>query len=337
MLSRNAVCMTSIVDIASGFPTHPYKITATPTNGAIRIIDLSAPSREHSYTNSPTNCFQTNLSGWSDHMQGFIIQNPSTSPGNTSLAFGHVRAFHVPRTVTTGPANLICASIGAKHPFALTGYADGSVWSCNAIRKVLKSPKEKLYKLEHFRHQVMPFQTLEQQWKDRVLSMPEAQGHTIRATATFWVKNEPELNKSMANDESTKDSRKGQKNDKGKKKRDRKNQEKEKNRRRHLERMGEGDLGEGMEQEEEEDVEEQEQEDKTQYAPSKFVTHEPLTRVTAVAWNPNIEFAWWAVAAMGSGLVRVMDLGMRDFPAEEAEEDAVMGDGAEDDAEIYAA
>ncbi|KAK1831897.1 hypothetical protein QBC39DRAFT_382064 [Podospora conica] len=43
---------------------------------------------------------------------------------------------------------------------------------------------------------------------------------------------------------------------------------------------------------------------------SRAVTHEPLTRVTNVAWNPNLEFSCWAAFSMASGLVRVMDLGI---------------------------
>lgn len=44
--------------------------------------------------------------------------------------------------------------------------------------------------------------------------------------------------------------------------------------------------------------------------PSRAVIHEPLTRVTVVEWNPNEEFGYWAAAAMGSGLVKVLDLGL---------------------------
>lgn len=45
---------------------------------------------------------------------------------------------------------------------------------------------------------------------------------------------------------------------------------------------------------------------------SKVVIHEARTRITAAAWNPNIEYGWWAAAAMASGLVKVMDLGIGD-------------------------
>ncbi|KPM37172.1 hypothetical protein AK830_g9388 [Neonectria ditissima] len=44
--------------------------------------------------------------------------------------------------------------------------------------------------------------------------------------------------------------------------------------------------------------------------PTRAVVYEPLTRVTAVDWNPNEEYGYWAAAALGSGLVRVMDLGL---------------------------
>ena len=47
--------------------------------------------------------------------------------------------------------------------------------------------------------------------------------------------------------------------------------------------------------------------------PSKGILHEPLTRITAVEWNPNEGYGCWAAAAMGSGLVKVMDLGL-DMP-----------------------
>lgn len=45
---------------------------------------------------------------------------------------------------------------------------------------------------------------------------------------------------------------------------------------------------------------------------TRTVVHESRTRITVAAWNPNVEFGWWAAAAMGSGLVKVMDLGLAD-------------------------
>jgi transcription factor C subunit 6 len=37
---------------------------------------------------------------------------------------------------------------------------------------------------------------------------------------------------------------------------------------------------------------------------------EEQTAITALAWNPNLKFGTWAVAGMGSGLLRVEDVGI---------------------------
>ncbi|KAH0599375.1 hypothetical protein MHUMG1_02162 [Metarhizium humberi] len=44
--------------------------------------------------------------------------------------------------------------------------------------------------------------------------------------------------------------------------------------------------------------------------PTRGIVYEPLSRVTVVEWNPNEGFGCWAAAAMASGLVRIMDLGL---------------------------
>ena len=43
---------------------------------------------------------------------------------------------------------------------------------------------------------------------------------------------------------------------------------------------------------------------------SRVIIHEPLTRVTTILWNPNVQFSCWAACAMASGLIKVMDLGV---------------------------
>lgn len=44
---------------------------------------------------------------------------------------------------------------------------------------------------------------------------------------------------------------------------------------------------------------------------SRVVTHEPLTRLTTIVWNPNLKFSCWAACAMASGIIKVMDLGVQ--------------------------
>ncbi|EEY20183.1 conserved hypothetical protein [Verticillium alfalfae VaMs.102] len=48
--------------------------------------------------------------------------------------------------------------------------------------------------------------------------------------------------------------------------------------------------------------------------PEKIILREPLSRATAMAWNPNMEFACWAAISLASGLVKVMDLGVDYLP-----------------------
>ena len=38
--------------------------------------------------------------------------------------------------------------------------------------------------------------------------------------------------------------------------------------------------------------------------------YEESSAVTALAWNPNLRFGTWAVAGLGSGLLRVEDVGV---------------------------
>ncbi|PHH69005.1 hypothetical protein CDD82_132 [Ophiocordyceps australis] len=52
------------------------------------------------------------------------------------------------------------------------------------------------------------------------------------------------------------------------------------------------------------------EESSEQMDPRRGIVHEPGTRITAVEWNPNPGYGCWASAAMASGLVRVLDLGI---------------------------
>jgi transcription factor C subunit 6 len=55
-----------------------------------------------------------------------------------------------------------------------------------------------------------------------------------------------------------------------------------------------------------------------------------LTRISAVAWNPNVEFSWWAAAAMASGLVRIMDLGEQQLSRKKGKDEELSEEVAED-------
>jgi transcription factor C subunit 6 len=44
--------------------------------------------------------------------------------------------------------------------------------------------------------------------------------------------------------------------------------------------------------------------------PNKGILDEPLSRVTATSWNPNEGWGTWMAVAFGSGIVKVMDVGL---------------------------
>ncbi|GAB0132303.1 hypothetical protein EsDP_00000744 [Epichloe bromicola] len=48
--------------------------------------------------------------------------------------------------------------------------------------------------------------------------------------------------------------------------------------------------------------------------PTRGIVYEPLSRIASVEWNPNQDFGHWAAAAMATGLVRIMDLGLDNMP-----------------------
>lgn len=66
--------------------------------------------------------------------------------------------------------------------------------------------------------------------------------------------------------------------------------------------------------------------------PGPIVLYEPQTRITGVTWNPNVEFSWWAAAAMGSGLVRVMDVGAE--PQPEQQDDDILESNDENESDV---
>lgn len=298
MLNRLPVHHNTILDIASAYPSKPYMISSNPVGGNCKIIDLSRPSSEQSYITVAITHFQTHLHTWSDHLQGFIAAYPSGNPGNTALACLHARYYPSPRTVFTGYSQPICCSIGASHPYLLVGHPDGSLWSSNAIRKLLYDRGEPVSKVKLFEHEFSPV-------LPGTVQEPGING--VRGAVRFLQGFEPEANehpraermRQMMKNKRAKETKQKKKRAKGDEDED------------------EDEDVDDLAAEEDEGLQEktprkaaEEPDKKTIADRSKYVIHEPLTRVTDVCWNPNLEFGWWAAAAMGSGIVRIMDLGV---------------------------
>ncbi|KAL1853539.1 hypothetical protein VTK73DRAFT_9006 [Phialemonium thermophilum] len=337
MLQRHAVHSNFVLDVSSAYPSHPYLVASVPVGGFVTLIDLTQPSSETTCVSSPTIAFQPGLLGWNDHMQGWLGPQSSTGPGATSLVFLHARAFCLPRTMATMPSPPTALSVGGPHPFALAGCADGSLWGFNALGKLFKGRGERSFKMKLFEHEFRPVDA----FADPNVVASGADEGEVEATGktTESVQGKKKQEASGQEDGSSADSSDGeacplrgasrflqgfvaQPNEdprtermrgvahrkmaeKGKTKAGKRKGRPPKRKTATIEAEDEDD-------EERDAVEEGHAaaEEGAQPYDSRFVIHEPLTRVTAVAWNPNPEFGCWAAVALGSGLVRIMNVGV---------------------------
>ncbi|KAI0427404.1 hypothetical protein F5Y09DRAFT_316368 [Xylaria sp. FL1042] len=289
MLQRHPVHSTAIIDIVSGYPSDPFLVSTIPIGGVLTVTDLSRPSAETTYHPNMMVSLQPNLLTWSSHLRGYASMWPSAFAGNPNLTFLPTRGFPVCRHLITVNGQPTCVSMGACHPYILAGTTDGSIWVFNILRK-LSSHREKTLKMKLFQHEFcapLPSNV----WRNeeeantrgacRILHgfLPEPNTHPTGAKMAETQR----LNR----EKKTKGGQ-GKGKSKGKAKgKQPKSQSKP-------EGQPEGEVDE---------------EAAMTSGPGPIVLYEPQTRITAVAWNPNAEFSWWAAAAMGSGLLRVMDVG----------------------------
>ncbi|KAH6856866.1 hypothetical protein B0I37DRAFT_85796 [Chaetomium sp. MPI-CAGE-AT-0009] len=276
LLQRVGAHTTYVIDICSAYPSNPYLVASIPVGGCATLTDLSQPSSEVTYFPVPAISFQPNLLCWNESMQGFMALYPSSTP-NTTIAFLHHRYFCQARSITTGPNTLTCVSSGTTHPFVLVGCADGSVFSCNALQKLFKQKGEPLRKLKIFEHEYRPI-------------VQEAQGQP-GALATSGLRGAARILQGFLPEEND-DPRTEKRKEMDRKKRAAKKKKAGKK------KAGADDEAEDREAELDEKL------------ASRVIIHEPLTRVTTILWNPNLQFSCWAACAMASGLVKVMDLGV---------------------------
>jgi len=149
------------------------------------------------------------------------------------------------------------------------------VFSCNGLQKLFRQKGEPLYKLRVLEHEYRPLDGA---------AANTGGGSPLRGASRLLQGFLPELN-----DDPRTEKRKEL--DRKKKMESKKKKSKKKKK--------------GGEEEEEDNL--AELDDRLAF---KVVAHEPLTRITNIAWNPNLLFSCWAAVAMGSGLVRIMDLGV---------------------------
>jgi transcription factor C subunit 6 len=285
MLARQLVHYTSIIDISSGYPSKPYHIASTPVGGYTTLVDLSSPSYEITIYPAMAVNTQPNLLQWNDHLQGWLSLLPSAQPFNAKIGFAHLRCFPQFRTIIAPESLPTCLAAGRQHPFLLVGFVDGSVWTLNPMRKLFAKQKDPGFKMKVLQHEYVP----------RPITASEdsstgsghgtngatelLRGASIIVSGRKMTPNVPlqsVIAKRMALKQVRDMKRKGKKG---------------KPRRADFD-VDSADEARGIRD------------------PARAVLHEPLTRITVMTWNPNPDFSCWAAVAMGSGLVRVMDLGL---------------------------
>ncbi|PNP38867.1 hypothetical protein TGAMA5MH_09091 [Trichoderma gamsii] len=275
LLSRHPVHHSDIIDMVSGYPTLPNIIASIPVGGTARVIDLQAPSYETTEAQRPLVHTQPGLLAYSDHLLGFLSIYPSASALNTIIGFLHHAHFPVCRRVFTGDSFLTCLAVGRLHPFLLIGATDGSLWCLNAQTEVFSNRHESTDKIRVFQHEHRPGHLFPP-------DSPAAARGVCRILHGFTVdrnrNSKPEAKLSAK---------------KGKKLR--------------AKEPAEVAVEEGEGEEDDDEAG-----DLTD--PFRATLYEALTRITAIEWNPNLDHGSWAAVAMGSGLVRVIDLGLEKYP-----------------------
>ncbi|OTB11799.1 hypothetical protein K445DRAFT_67608 [Daldinia sp. EC12] len=286
-LQRHPVHSSPIMDIVTGYPSKPFLIATMPMGGVFTLTDLNRPTAEKTYHGNPLVSLQPNVLSWSDQLRGFASIWPTSFPGTSTVSFVHSRVFPLSRHICTVEGQTSCLAFGTCHPCLLVGSSDGSVWALNVMRKVL-SHREKTHKLKIFQHEYAATPPLDAT-NDNDDQIPRRGG--CRILHGFL----PQLNSHPLGTRIAKESR--VKRARGEKKAANKK---------------------GKKPEDEVTFEDPADSDEDYYTmvPAPIVVHESQTRITALAWNPNAEFSWWAAAAMGSGLVRIMDLGIENTQGE---------------------
>ncbi|PHH74039.1 hypothetical protein CDD80_3401 [Ophiocordyceps camponoti-rufipedis] len=282
LLGRHPLHHSHVVDLATGYPTMPYLVASSPLGGPTRLVDLRSPSCETTMVQVSAVHWQPNLLAWSDHLLGFLSASPSANALSTTIGFMYHRHFPLVRRLFTGECLLSCLAVGRTHPYLLIGASDGSLWSLNPQCDLFKSRRPVQERIRVFQHEYRPVELV-----------PPGLAASDRGASGVVHGFEIEKNTPSTAEAKTPVPAK-------KVKRSRKSRKKT-----------EGD-GENADEDDDEAMDEAEggEEPLALTDPKRGILHEPLTRITTVEWNPNPGYGCWAAAAMGSGLVRVLDLGL---------------------------
>lgn len=194
----------------------------------------------------------------------------------------------------TVESQVTCLGMGPCHPYLLVGTSDGSLWATNVLRKIM-GYREKVNKMRILKHEYRPAQTGQDQARSRGVA---------RITNGYF----PEVNDHP------------RANFTGKAAENKKSKKKKKAQKKGQDDIDDIDDDDGFDNMDEGGA--------MTFATGPLIVEDPHTRITTIAWNPNAVFSCWAAVAMGSGVVRVTDLGIEGLgdAMNESDEDEEMPD-----------
>ncbi|KAG6021334.1 hypothetical protein E4U41_002524 [Claviceps citrina] len=271
VISRHPVHHGLVVDVATGYPAHPFLVASTPVGGVTKLLDLSRPTLETTEVQTNAVTWQPNMLAYSHHLQGFYSVYPSANALNTMVAFLHQRFYPIVRRVFVGESYNSSLAVGQTHPFLLIGSTDGSLWSLNPQVELFNSRRGPTDRLRVFQHEHRPKELFPH-------NSPASERGASRFLHGFAIE-KGKRPKAEVKAQPTKKQKRPKKSDVG-----------------------------------DDDEDDDDDEAAGVMDPTRGIVYEPLSRVTCVEWNPNPKFGCWAAAAMASGLVRIIDLGLDNVP-----------------------
>ncbi|KAL9094740.1 MAG: hypothetical protein Q9165_003010 [Trypethelium subeluteriae] len=139
---------TYIMNIASGYPSHPYLLFTTSMSGYLRMADIRAP--ESDSVESIRSRLGTPTLAWHEASQSLITCDDS--PFIRSLPIRHFFAStaHMKLPATAPLAQ--CLVTSPVHASVLVGLADGSVHATNPLRRT-QGPRTQLFLQKWFQHE----------------------------------------------------------------------------------------------------------------------------------------------------------------------------------------
>lgn len=291
LLQRHPVHSSPIIDIASSYPSQPFIVVTVPVGGVATITDLSRPNSELVYCPNLLIDFQPNLLAWSEHMRGYISIWPSAFPASGVISFMSIRIFNQARLLLSLEGQPTSLAVGACHPYVLVGSSDGSLWVVNVFRKstFYRKPSQKLKLFQH-EYQALP-------------SNPDVRNAVDKHDGPRGVCRilhgfRPQLN---IHPKASRGKQMRKKQLEEQAKRNKKKKASSARKKGYPKQGGASTVGD--------DGADSDSDAGGSAVTGEVAVHEPLSRISAVCWNPNLDFSWWAAAAMGSGLVKIMDLG----------------------------